>query len=603
MGDFRRDIRYLLNRRDALRFSAFGAFLAVEALLEVAALASVPLFVSLLLQSGQPVTANTFGEWLAEALAGCVQGTVLWGAGILVVLLNLVRTIWSMLGLRLQYRIQANRRIELSSRLLRSYLLASSSFHTSRNSSQLLNSVVVECDNVIQGVLTPVFEFVRGGANAFFVTVMLLIYAPGMTAAAFGLMAIFCTGTLLYRNHRLKALAHQEQLGREEALKQGAEALDSRVEATIHGCRRGFLQRFHKAVHKVSHAQGGNMLLQRETWPILEFLSLLALMSVLLVSLMLEDGDLSRVAPQISLLAMALVRLRSNAVNILQNILQFKRYKPSLHAVCQDIRELENGAPDTAERIISEDAEHPWDFQKAISIRNATFAYPENSRPALADVSLDIPKGQSIAIVGPTGCGKSTLVRLLLGLEKPQKGDVMVDERPLDEILHNWQHAVGYVPQKPFLLDGTLAENATLEFEGQAVDQTALARSLTKAQLSDFVETLPLKANTPIGENAGRLSGGQAQRVALARAFYRQANVLILDEATSALDQNTASAIAETLVAHKGTETIIAITHHLSSLSAFDRVVFMKDGRILDTGTYEELIRNCSEFQNFTANK
>lgn len=596
----REDIGFLLNRRDAWRFSVLVAILLVGALLELAAIASIPLFISLLLQQGEIPSGDAnrvFCEFINGFFKDCTAGQRLFAAGAIILIVNLIRTVWNIMGMALQYRMQANRRIELSGRLLRGYLFAKQSFHDSRNSSELLNNLILECDNVIQGTVSPILEFVRGGALIVSVTVLLFIWTPAITAAALGLLGISCAAVLCIRNRRLKRLAKAEQLGREESMKTGQEALDSRIEAEIYGRRSFFDGRFSRAMEGLSAAQGGNMLQIRATWPLLEFLSLTALMLVAAMAWILANGDLAKVAPQLALLAMALVRLRSTSVNLMQSALEFRRFRPSLAKVCQDLRELEDVS---SEDIARSDAVQPMDFRSEISVQNLTYTYSGATAPALDNVSINIAAGTKNAIIGATGCGKSTLLKTLLGIVEPQNGRILIDGKPLGECIVPWRHAIGYVPQKPFMMDATLAENISM---GTKIpqDDKSLRQALDISQLSTLLAELPDGLNTRTGEHAQRLSGGQSQRLALARALFRGAKVLVFDEATSALDQATENAFAQSLEHLPAGTTTIVVTHRLANLESYDRIFFMQNGRIEAFGTYAELKKNSQKFNDFAA--
>lgn len=601
MEGLRKGIGLLLSRRDRAHFRSLYAVLVVGAILEVLSLASITLFISLLVPSDSaPGGAREIYLRALESAFGESPAAVVWGAVGVALALNLVRTLWNVMGMWIQYRIQANRRIELSGRLMRAYLLAPSDFHGKKSPSELLSHVVMECDNVVQGTYSPIFELVRGASMVICVVLMLLFWTPMMTLAALLLMGLSCAAVLSFRNRRLRRLADEEQKGREKAVSVGMETLGARVDATICGKRASLSGRFKKVLRALSLAQGGNMLQVRSTWPLLEFLSLGSLLLVACAALVFSRGDVAAIAPQIALLAMALMRLKSTAVNLMQALMEFRRYRPSFELVCSDLRLLEPG--ESCMDLAAEDSEPPLPFGKSLEARGVSYTYPGSDSPALSDVSLAISHGESVAIVGPTGCGKSTLLKILIGLLPPEHGEVAVDGTPLSaNILPRWHHAIGYVPQKPFLLNATLAENVTLEFDSSMVDAARIRGALSAAQLDSVVESLPEGVDTLLGEDAGRLSGGQRQRVALARALYRAPGVLVLDEATNALDQVTERAFAKALDGLRGRATVITVTHRLESIRGCDRVFFIVGGRVAASGTYGELMASSPEFKAFAS--
>ena len=213
----------------------------------------------------------------------------------------------------------------------------------------------------------------------------------------------------------------------------------------------------------------------------------------------------------------------------------------------------------------------PLTFEKEIRIGHVSFAYiPE--QPVLSDFSLSLAKGQSLGIMGPSGCGKSTLVDLMTGLLSPQLGCILVDGVPLsEETLPDWRRRIGYVPQFPYIVDGTLAENVAFGVASEKIDKKRVLAACEMAAV-DFLPQLSDGVNTPIGERGVRLSGGQQQRVAIARALYREPEVLIFDEATSALDEEKDLRIKELIGKLSGRKTLVVVSHRKSTVEKCDLI-------------------------------
>ena len=232
---------------------------------------------------------------------------------------------------------------------------------------------------------------------------------------------------------------------------------------------------------------------------------------------------------------------------------------------------------------------HPG-FAGEVLVQGISYAYPGTSACALAEVTFQVPEGQSVAIVGPSGAGKSTLADVLLGLLDPDSGRISISGLDVNDALSQWPGAVAYVPQTVFIAQATLRQNVALGLPWGAVTESQILDALARAQLDDFVSMLPQGLDEPMGENGFRLSGGQRQRIGIARALLSHPKLILLDEATSALDAETEAAIGETLRSLRGNVTAIVIAHRLSTVKDCDQVIYMDKGRVLAKGIFAEVV-------------
>jgi len=225
-----------------------------------------------------------------------------------------------------------------------------------------------------------------------------------------------------------------------------------------------------------------------------------------------------------------------------------------------------------------------------------TFTYPTGVEPAVRDVSLTIPFGASVALVGASGSGKSTLVDVVLGLLEPSAGELRVGGVPLASALDSWRSRVGYVPQDVSLFDATVAQNVALEWDDALVDKDRVREALRRAQALDVIEARGKGIDSPVGERGLALSGGQRQRIGIARALYSDPLVLIMDEATSALDTSTEAAVTSAITELRGELTLVVVAHRLSTIRHSDIVCFMRDGELVAHGTFDEVVAAEPDF-------
>jgi len=255
---------------------------------------------------------------------------------------------------------------------------------------------------------------------------------------------------------------------------------------------------------------------------------------------------------------------------------------------------------DSREKTLAADPIHQeFEFVQALSLNRVSYHYPNCSTPAVKNLSLEIPAGVMVGFVGETGSGKTSTVDIILGLLRPTSGELTIDGKLVDdENLRMWQQKIAYVPQEIFLTDDSIAENIAFGIPLEEIDFSAVRNAAKIARLDSFVtENLPGKYETKIGEQGARLSGGQRQRIGIARALYQTPDLLVFDEATSALDNVTEQEVMNALHALPQKMTVILIAHRLSTVKKCDIIFLMKEGKIVERGTYAELLNTNRDFK------
>ena len=235
-------------------------------------------------------------------------------------------------------------------------------------------------------------------------------------------------------------------------------------------------------------------------------------------------------------------------------------------------------------------------FISSIQIVNAGLTYPTKQVPAITEISLTIPPGASVAFVGPSGAGKTTIIDVLLGVLIPTTGNVLISGLPPLLAVAKWPGAISYVPQDVVIAAGSIRENVALGYPAEAATDELVMRALEVAHLDKLISELPDGIDTQVGERGAKISGGQRQRLGIARAMFTQPHLLVLDEATSSLDGETEASISAAIHALRGSTTVVMIAHRLSTVRSADIVVYLSEGKIISKGSFDEVRNSVPDF-------
>ncbi|MFQ9650146.1 MAG: ABC transporter ATP-binding protein [Enterocloster sp.] len=312
--------------------------------------------------------------------------------------------------------------------------------------------------------------------------------------------------------------------------------------------------------------------------PVMECVCISGVLSIMSFEVY-RGTDITTFIPTLSVFAVAAVRILPSFNRITNNISTIMFNRTAVDNVYKDLYDTEMNMDYQNKRGSQQNVE--LKFEKEIILDKITFSYPDSDKKVLNQLDLRIPKNASVAFIGTSGTGKTTLADVILGLLKPTSGYVYVDGNNVHKNITAWHELIGYIPQQIYLMDDTIKSNIALGIPAKEVNERQLWAALDEAQLSEFVRSLPLGINTVVGERGAKLSGGQRQRIGIARALYHNPQILILDEATSSLDNETEKTVMESIEKLHGRRTIMIIAHRLSTIENCDLVYEIKDGKAL----------------------
>jgi len=474
------------------------------------------------------------------------------------------------------FRLQA----DLSQRLFAGYLRQPYAFHLQRNSAQLIRNTINQVGdnaNAVQQALTVITEvFVLFGITALLLSVEplgTLLVMSALALAGWGFNRV--TGTQVYRWG--EARQHHEQLRLQHLLQGFGGAKDVK----LLGREDDFLAKYW--LHNSASARIGMLQASLQALPRL-WLELLAVagMAALALTMIAQGKPVEALLPTLGLFAAAAFRLIPSVNRVLGAVQGMRFSLPAIDSVFGEFQLLDVSKVPLRGRSLP--------FKHALTLDLVSFKYLSADVQALREVTLSIPKGCSVGVIGGSGAGKSTLVDIILGLLVPTSGAVMIDGVDIQTNVRGWQDLIGYVPQSIFLTDDSLRRNVAFGLPDDQIDERAVLRAVSAAQLDDLVRELPQGLGTLVGERGVRLSGGQRQRIGIARALYHNPPVLVLDEATSSLDTATERGVMDSVTALHGEKTVIIVAHRLSTVEHCDRLYRVEHGKVVEQGTCAELL-------------
>ncbi|MEO5374468.1 MAG: ABC transporter ATP-binding protein/permease [Alphaproteobacteria bacterium] len=500
----------------------------------------------------------------------------------------LLKNIGAAVIARAQFRFVWSNRSRVASRLLRYYLFSPYTLHIQRNSSVLVRNISLSVQELFAGMVLPAVQLATEAAVVIVLVGLLVSVDPLSTLLAVVLIGAPAAATYMVIRRRLVGWGSEITTTNALVLRELAHSLGAVREIKVAGGEAVFALSFARIIARNSAVRERHQTVTAYPRLIVETLGVTVVLTWLL-GLIASGRPPADMVATIGLFCIAAVRLMPSFSRIAGYAGNLRLGTATIDAIEADVRAAEALA---ATPVV---APSRLPFTRALRFENVRFRYPGREEDVLCGVDLTIPAGSSVAVVGASGAGKTTLVDMVLGLLEPAAGRILIDDQPMTgDTVRAWQERIGYIPQDVFLMDDTMAANIAF---GKPLDPERLARAVRLAQLDQVVAGLPHGVDTGVGERGVALSGGQRQRVGIARALYHDADVLIMDEATSALDGETEARITGAIETLRGTRTIIIITHRLSTVKNCDTIFLMARGRVAGSGTFADLAAHDREFQ------
>ena len=495
--------------------------------------------------------------------------------GIFIILIYVIKNVYLMFSSYVQASFSTGVQKELSVRLTSTYLGSSYLFHLDHNSSVLIRSV----NQDVMGVFGMYFYLLRIVSEVFTVgaiSIYIILLDPVLAISLIVILGSCMVLLVLGLKKLMKFFSRQEQNCESRMLQYLTQAFNGIKEIMVKNRQGYFVGAFEEASTTNARATKINYFLNSITSYIYEVVCIGGLFAIVILRLR-GTADVSVYMTRLATVAMAAFRLFPSMGRLTTNTNGMVYNRVRLDYVYDTLKEIENDKDYIAR--LSENRDETMSFEKEVEIKDVVWRYPEGKDDVLKGAGFTIKKGESIALIGPSGAGKTTMADVILGLLKPQKGQILLDGKDVYEHPAAWAKIIGYVPQAVYLTDDTIRCNVAFGIDEKEIDEKRVWDALEEAQLADFVKSLPEGLETNVGERGVRLSGGQRQRIAIARALYDDPKILVLDEATSALDNETETAVMEAIDSLQGSKTMIIVAHRLSTIRNCNKIYEISGGK------------------------
>lgn len=567
-------LNYIMNRKQKLQYLFVTAVALIGSIWELLGVSAILPFIQSIMtpeEAKKEWYVAFFSRWF-EMETPIQMMTVM---GVMIIIVYILKNIYLMCSSYIQAWYSTGVQRDLSIRTANIFLHSSYLFHLNVNSSILIRTI----NQDVVGVFAVFFYLFRVLAEVFTITAIsayIVMLDPILAISLVGILGS-CMLILFFGLKKLvKTFGRIGQDCDAKMLQYLTQAFNGIKEIMVMNRQSYFEESFSKSCTLSARAAKRNNFLNVIPTNVYEVVCIGGLIGVVIVRLHMTD-DIEGFVTKLAIVAVAAFRLFPAVSRLTTNLNAIMYNRPRLDSMYAMLKSIENEKTYQVKAHDEEEAE-PLKFDHELKIDRITWKYPSGKEAVLKDLELTLKKGQSIALIGPSGAGKTTLADVILGLLAPQKGKILLDGVDVYENLPGWSRIIGYVPQAVYLTDDTIRNNVAFGIYEDQIDEAKIWHALEEAQLAAFVKDLPEGLDTMVGERGVRLSGGQRQRIAIARALYENPEILVLDEATSALDTETETAVMESIDSLHGSKTMIIVAHRLTTIRNCDDIYEIKDG-------------------------
>ena len=509
--------------------------------------------------------------------------------GLIAAIVLISKTILSVLLTRKTLRYLSYLASRVSKRLAGQLLSSDITFLQKRSAHETYYLITYGVQALITGVLGATVSLIADATLSLVIIIGLAVINPVLAAIVVSLFGGLAFLIFVKTQRKATELGQSDSRLSIQGENVISEAMTSYREIYVLNRRANYLNRYSIFRDSSAHVQSELAFMPQISKYIIETSIVLSGLFIAATAFLLQDA--LHAITTLSIFLAAGTRIAPAVLRIQQGAIHIKSSFGTAQMTLELAEELELS---TGEVFTPTKAFRS--FSPTVSLRNVNFSYSGSTKPAICEISLEISSGQVVALVGPSGAGKTTLVDLVLGVLKPTSGQIYISDVTPDSAINNWPGKIAYVPQETVIANATIKSNIALGLDVDEISEQLIERAIRIAHLEELVESLPRGIDTYVGENGIRLSGGQRQRIGIARALYTEPQLIVLDEATSSLDGETEANISDAINELRGHVSMIIVAHRLSTVRAADTIYYLDKGKLVAKGDFDYLRINVSDF-------
>lgn len=568
----------LLNKKQKSRVAILFFITLIGTLLEILGVTLMIPMVSAIM-SPNIIETNKGVKWVCELLDLHSHRTFVIVCIAALILVFIFKDVFLILQYYAQTRFVCNNRFSTQKRMMHAFMQRPYEYYI--NSSFAEVSRVINSDvNQVYTLLTTLLFMASELVVSFGLIVTIFVIDPMMTIFVAVMMGVIILIITLVVKPKLKKQGVLFQKGLYLSGKFLTQSIYGMKEIKVSDTGDFFEKQYEYAGNILVKSEKAKTIMGHVPRLLIEMVSVCSMLALIAIEIFF-GREIETLVPTLGAFGMAAVKLMPSANRIVSAYNEIAYNQPALDSLLQYMDEFERIEEENAKLTADSSLDVDLKLDDKIELKNITYRYPNSDVNVLENASMEIPIGKSVGIVGASGAGKTTAVDIMLGLLKPQSGEVLVDGVNIMNNYKEWLSHIGYIPQMIYMIDEPIRENVAFGCAKEKIDDEKVWSALRDACLEDFVKEYPNGLDATIGERGIRMSGGQRQRLGIARALYNNPDLLLFDEATSALDNETEAAIMESINSLHGKKTMVIIAHRLQTIEGCDIVYRVKNGKII----------------------